>query len=282
MTFMSVPNSGEAKISIVGAPYDCGVTGRKGAAEGPQHIRKASHMLCEGTNPYFKRIPLKGVVDLGDFNAKKDGYLDRLTEYLLKINSKILLLGGDHSVTYSAISALTERYGNDFHLLHFDAHPDYWWEDFGLDTRINHGNFLYHLIEEGKVIAENVFQLGLRAPVPNQIYEWATKKGVTRFTSLDIHTGNFDAHELWQILSTKPVYVTFDIDCLDPAYAPGTGTPEVGGLHTWQVLNILRQYRGKIIGADVVEVAPNYDHASITTLAGATVAWYLLDLLHGD
>jgi agmatinase len=166
--------------------------------------------------------------------------------------------------------------------VHFDAHVDTWPTNFGQEFA--HGSVFWHAIREGLVDPRRMIQVGIRSPVRREVWDWTVGQGVTILSALDMHAmgpGEV-AERIRAVVGEAPAYLSFDIDALDPAFAPGTGTPEVGGLATWQAQAVLRGLRGvRFVGMDVVEVAPAYDHAEITALAAATVVWEYLALVGG-
>ncbi|MFY9990473.1 MAG: arginase family protein, partial [Rhodoplanes sp.] len=157
---------------------------------------------------------------------------------------------------------------------------DTWPENFG--QIYAHGSVFYHAIEEGLIDPRRTVQIGIRSPIARNIYDWTLARGVTIVAAQDVHeAGPADiAQRIRAVVGDAPVYLSFDIDALDPAFAPGTGTPEIGGLSSWQAQAIIRRLAGlNFVGMDVVEVAPAYDVAEITALAGATMAWEYLCLI---
>ena len=165
-------------------------------------------------------------------------------------------------------------------MIHFDAHVDTWPENFG--QTYAHGSVFYHAISDGLVEPRRMVQVGLRSPVEREVHDWTLARGVTMITAQDVHeqAPAAIAERVRQVIGEAPVYLSFDIDVLDPAFAPGTGTPEIGGLASWQAQAIMRRLRGlQFIGMDLVEVCPAYDVAEITALAGATIAWEYLCML---
>jgi agmatinase len=188
-------------------------------------------------------------------------------------------LGGDHTVTLGLLRALASRRG-PLALVHFDAHVDTWPESFG--QRYGHGSPFYHAIEEGLVDPRRMVQIGIRSPMDKAVYDWTVGKGVAIIFAEAVHEAGppATAERIREVIGDAPAYLTFDIDALDPAFAPGTGTPEIGGLATWQAQAIMRRLAGlNFAGMDVVEVSPPYDVSEITALAGATLAWEYLALL---
>ena len=283
-TFLGVPRSNrDARFVIAGIPMDIGTTNRAGARDGPAAIRRASRMLTDGAHPEHWIEPASlDVADVGDFQIALgdiQASLHRIQQQAAGINH-LLALGGEHGITLPLLRALAQRTGGPLALLHFDAHVDTWPDNFGQGYA--HGSVFYHAIEEGLVDPRRMIQVGIRSPVQREVWDWTLGKGVTVLTAQDVHAATPDAvaAEIRTALGSGPAYLSFDVDALDPAFAPGTGTPEIGGLATWQVQAILRRLGGiAFAGMDVVEVAPAYDVAEITALAAATVVWEYLALL---
>jgi len=272
----------DAAICIVGVPFDLGTSNRPGARFGPAAIRQASRMLVDGDHPAsWAEIERLDLADIGDFRIAHgdiQGSLKKIEEQAAQIEH-LAALGGDHTITIALLRALARRKG-PLALVHFDGHVDTWPESFGLAW--GHGSPFYHAIEEGLIEPHRMIQIGIRSPLHREIFDWTIGKGVTIVTAEDVHeTGpQAVAERVRQVVGTAPAYLSFDVDALDPAFAPGTGTPEVGGLATWQVRAILRRLAGlNFCGMDVVEVSPPYDVAEITALAAATVVWDYIALL---
>jgi len=271
-----------ADISIAGIPFDIGTTYRSGARFGPQAIRKASHMLADGAHPATWLDPFAlSLADIGNFHVT----LGDIQATLSRIDSQasslahLVALGGDHGVTLPLLRALARRTG-PLALVHFDAHVDTWPDSFGQPYA--HGSVLYHAIEEGLVNSRRVVQIGIRSPVKREVFDWTVGKGVTIITAQEVHEQGprAVAERIRSVAGDAPSYLSFDIDALDPAFAPGTGTPEIGGLASWQAQGIVRRLGGlRFVGMDVVEVAPPYDVSDITALAAATMAWEYLALV---
>jgi len=187
-------------------------------------------------------------------------------------------LGGDHSIALPLLRALAGRIG-PVGLVHFDAHVDTWPDSFGLTY--GHGSCFFHAIEEGLVDPRRMIQIGIRSPVQSDVLQWTLDQGVTIVSAQDLHQRGVAevSAQIRAVVGTAPTYLTFDIDALDPAFAPGTGTPEIGGLASWQAQALLRDLKGiDFVGMDMVEVAPSYDHAEITALAAATMVYEYLAL----
>ncbi len=268
-------------ICVAGIPFDIGTTNRSGARFGPSAIRAASRMLVDGAHPHHWVDPATfPLADIGDFATALGDIAASMTliEKQAREIAHLVALGGDHSVTLPLLRALAGRRGPPA-LVHFDAHVDTWPDSFG--NPLAHGSVFYRAIEEGLVQPRRMIQIGIRSPMPREVYDWTLARGVTIITAQEVHEIGPAAvvARIRETVGDAPVYLSFDIDVLDPAFAPGTGTPEIGGLATWQVQAILRRLANlAFIGMDVVEVAPAYDVAEITALAGATVAWEYLCL----
>jgi agmatinase len=213
-------------------------------------------------------------VALGDIQASL-----QLIEQQATSLGHLIALGGEHGITLPILRALSRRVGK-LALVHFDAHVDTWSDNFG--QAYAHGSVFYHAIEEALVEPRNMIQIGIRSPMQREVWDWTVGHGVTVLTAQDVHAMGPDAvaRRIREVVGPASTYLSFDIDALDPAFAPGTGTPEIGGLATWQTQAILRRLQGvAFAGMDVVEVAPAYDTAEITALAAATMVWEYLALL---
>jgi len=274
--------SADAAICVAGIPFDLGTSNRPGARFGPAAIRQASRMLVDGDHPAsWAEIEKLDLADIGDFRIAHghiEGTLAKIEEQAASIRH-LVALGGDHTITLALLRALAGREGR-MGLVHFDGHVDTWPESFGL--AYGHGSPFYHAIEEGLIDPHRAIQIGIRSPMHRDIFDWTVGKGVTIVTAEDVHESGPQAvaERIREVVGTEPAYLSFDVDALDPAFAPGTGTPEVGGLATWQARAILRRLAGlNFAGMDVVEVSPPYDVAEITALAAATMAWDYIALL---
>ena len=264
-------------VAVAGIPYDLATTNRSGARLGPRAVRAISGNLAWemavngwGYDP-FDRL---SVVDYGDFSfdpglpATVPDALMEQARSVLDTDTALLAIGGDHFVTYPLLRACAERHG-PLSLIHFDAHSDTWEDDAG---RIDHGTMFWHAAREGIVAPARSVQMGMRT-------HNAQTHGFNVFSADWVHDRSADdaIATIRSIVGDSACYLTFDIDCLDPAFAPGTGTPVVGGLSTHQALRILRGLGGlNVVGMDVVEVAPAYDVSEITALAAATIALNML------
>jgi agmatinase len=284
MTFMRQPLSfdplmSDADVVVLGLPFDMATSGRSGARMGPTAIRQASVNLAWEAKKYpwtFALFDHLRVVDAGDLvysTGDADEFtlkVEDATTQLLNANKTILALGGDHFVTLPLLRAYKKKFGK-MALIHFDAHTD----TYNNGSRYDHGTMFYHAPNEGLIDKEHSIQIGIRTNYKSQDHG---------FKVIDAMQANDDSVEqivqtIKQTIGDLPVYLTFDIDCLDPAFAPGTGTPVCGGLSSDKVLKILRALAGiNLVGMDVVEVAPAYDSAEITALAAATIGVELLHL----
>jgi agmatinase len=277
----------EADVVALGVPFDLATTGRPGARFGPQGIRQASwHMSWEKFHwPWrFVLADRLRLIDYGDieFDTGDD---DQMVEVLqshareiLAADKMLLTLGGDHFISLPLLREHAAKHG-PLSLIHFDAHAD----TESIKGAVNHGSMFRQAHVEGLIDPTHSVQVGIRTE-----YEVEFDGGDYPFSVLDATwvTGR-PAREtstaIEGIVGTKPAYLTFDIDCLDPAYAPGTGTPVPGGRPTSLALEILRGLVGcNLVGMDIVEVAPAYDHAEITSLAGAAIALELLHVIAAD
>ncbi len=259
-------------IATLGVPYDLSVTNRPGTRFGPRAIREASSNLSwmGAAWPWgFDPFESLTMVDYGDLlidHGYPQSILDNVFEEVktvLESNAFLLSMGGDHSVSYPLIRAHAEKYG-PVALVQFDAHSDTWEEP---DKRIDHGTMFYHAIQEGFIDSKRSVQIGIRTLNDSS-------HGCTILDAAYVHQHRSEdiAKKIHEVTGDGPTYVTLDIDALDPAYAPGTGTPVCGGLSTWQLQSILRLMQNiNIVGMDLVEVSPPYDHAGITALAASTL-----------
>ncbi len=271
----------DAAISIAGIPLDIGTTNRSGARFGPQAIRQASRMLVDGAHPTtWTNVSKLMLSDIGDFRIALGDIpasLKVIEEQAAAVNH-LVALGGEHGITLALLRALARRKG-PLALIHFDAHVDTWPDNFGQPYA--HGSVFYHAIKEHLVDPRRMIQIGIRSPVQRDVFDWTVAKGVTIVSSEEVHEHGPKgvAERIRSIVGESPSYLSFDIDSLDPAFAPGTGTPEIGGLASWQAQSILRRLKGlHFAGMDVVEVAPAYDVAEITSLAAATMVYEYLAL----
>jgi len=282
-TFLGVArNDLDSPVCVAGIPLDLGSTNRVGARFGPAAIRQASRMLVDGDHPLHWINPsAPALADIGNFAIA----LGDIAESLAQIEAQaartkhLVALGGDHGITLPLLRALAKK-GETPALIHLDAHVDTWPDNFG--QTFAHGSVFYHAIAEGLVQPRRMVQVGVRSPVERAVYDWTLAQGVTIIAAHQVHEKGPGAvaDRIRDVVGEAPVYLSFDIDVLDPAFAPGTGTPEIGGLASWQAQAIIRRLRGlRFVGMDLVEVCPAYDVAEITALAGASMIWEYLCLL---
>ncbi|MFZ5636986.1 MAG: agmatinase [Pseudomonadota bacterium] len=263
-------------VAVVGVPFDLATTNRPGTRLGPRSIRTASASLA-WCAPYawgFDPCERLNVIDWGDVyfdHGRPERVPDALRETFrgfVEAGTTALALGGDHFITYPILQALHERHG-PLSLIHFDAHSDTW-ED--RDERVDHGTMFWHAARTGIVDPTHSIQVGMRTLNPDT-------HGYRVLDARWLHAHGVDAciAAIRERVGDRKCYVSFDIDFLDPAFAPGTGTPVVGGFDTHTALRLIRGLAGlRIVGMDVVEVSPPFDHADITALAGASIAQELL------
>ena len=270
----------DVDVVVSGVPFDLASTIRPGARFGPTAIRQASTHLDWELHRWpwnFSVFDELSVVDGGDLcfgptaGEQMVARLQEHTAQILAAGKSMLTLGGDHFITLPLLREYAREHGG-IALIHFDAHADSE-KDAGL---YNHGSVFYHAVKEGLLVPERSVQIGIRTE-----YERADHK----FRVLDAdwvmdHNAHDIIKEIKQVVGDRPAYLTFDVDCLDPAFAPGTGTPVIGGLSTGLALKIVRGLVGcKLVGMDIVEVCPPYDHAEITSLAAATLGLEFLYVL---
>jgi len=273
----------DAAFVVAGIPLDLGVTNRAGTRSGPSAIRQASRMLTDGAHPASWVDPLRlDLSDAGDF-AIALGDISRSLQLIEEQAAgcrHLLALGGEHGITLPLLRALAKREGAPVGLVHFDAHVDTWPDNFG--QVYGHGSPFFHAINEGVLDPRRTIQIGIRSPVQREVWDWTVGQGVTILTAQDVHEMGpaAVAERIRAVAGSEATYLSFDIDALDPAFAPGTGTPEIGGLASWQAQAILRRLGGlRFLGMDVVEVSPPYDVSEITALAAATIVWEYLALV---
>ncbi len=276
--------SEENRAVIVGIPYDDGVTVRPGARFGPKSIRDASIFLApynmfHGISP----IDVLHPIDLGDIDVIPGDFslsfrnIQLFYSTILEKNVVPFALGGDHSITLPVLREMKKRYGR-INVIHFDSHIDTWKNLKAV--KYNHGNWLYYALRED--LLENVLQIGIRSTLYTmKDIEFINMKKINMITSRTIRFEGIDVVlDALENFPSENVYITFDIDVVDPAFAPGTGTPEVGGLDSIEVIEIIRSLRKKFIGFDLVEVSPIYDNPSeITSLLGANIVYEALSTL---
>jgi agmatinase len=274
-------------VAVVGVPFDSGVSYRPGARFGPAAVREASRLL----RPYNQALEVAPfgavqVADAGDVVANPYDIpaaidaIDVHARTLLDEDARLVVIGGDHTIALPMLRAAARRHG-PVALLHFDAHLDTWDTYFG--AAYTHGTPFRRAVEEGLLDTQAVSHVGIRGPLYGKEDLTDDKRlGFGIVSSADVLRQGVDevAGLLRERVGDRPLYISVDIDVLDPSHAPGTGTPEAGGLTSRELLEVLRGLAGcDIVSADVVEVAPAYDHADITAVAASHVAYDLVSLL---
>jgi guanidinopropionase len=286
-TFMRLPAVQTAEgldIALVGIPWDGGTTNRAGARHGPREVRSQSSLMrrvhhVSGTEPFS----IANVADVGDLSINPINLIDGLNRIesgmtdIVATGAIPLSVGGDHLTTLPVLRAVARK--RPVGLIHFDAHSDTNDRYFG-DNPYTHGTPFRRAIEEGLLDAKRIVQVGIRGSIydPGE-HDWAKEQGVRIIYMEEFVDRGAEAvmREALAIAGDQPTYVTFDIDCIDPSMAPGTGTPEAGGFTTREAQQMIRLLDGvNIVGADVVEVSPPFDLAGMTALAGATMMFELL------
>ena len=286
-TFAHLPQLSEVSdvdVAIVGVPFDTGVSYRPGARFGPNHVRESSRLL-RPYNPAANVSPFatQQVVDAGDIAANPFDIEEAISsihksyDQLAERAKRIVTIGGDHTITLPILRSLKAKHG-PISVVHFDAHLDTWDSYFGADY--THGTTFRRASEEGLLDPEGCMHIGIRGPL------YAAKDltddkalGFQIFTSVEFQDLGVGAaiEKMKARVGKRPTYISIDIDVLDPAHAPGTGTPEAGGLTSRELLSLLRATAGmNVVGADIVEVAPAYDHAQITGIAASHAMYELI------
>lgn len=288
-TFAGLPRVdqvSEYRVGLVGIPFDSGVTFRPGARFGPEAIRGASRLI----RPYHVELDVypfrkHQVADLRNMPVTPFSITEAVASMIRGLDEatersqRIVLLGGDHTIAYPALKSLHRLHG-PLAVVHFDAHLDTWGSYFG--ANLHHGAPFRRAFEEGLLDPEGCLHVGVRGsvygPEDNQ-YDEAV--GFQRIRASEFVGTGLDGiiERIKQRVGARPLYVSVDIDVLDPAFAPGTGTPEPGGLSSRELLHLLRGIADlNLVGADVVEVAPAYDHADVTAMAAAQIAYEYLSI----
>lgn len=289
-TFARLPRLDEVErtdVAIVGVPFDSGVSYRPGARFGPAHIRTSSKLL-RNYNPVQDVEPFadQQVADAGDIACNPFDIQDAIKQIdegvrgVLDTSSKLITIGGDHTIALPLLRVMHEMHG-EIAVVHFDAHLDTWDTYFG--APVTHGTPFRRASEEGLIDKTASMHVGIRGPLYSR--QDLTDDQVLGFQVIGAH--DMDdmgwrgaVEQIRARVGDRPTYVSLDIDVLDPAFAPGTGTPEAGGLTSRELLNILRSFgRLNLVGADIVEVAPAYDHAEITGVAAAHAAYELISAM---
>ena len=276
-------------IAILGVPFDGGTSYRPGARFGPLAVRTAARTLRPGYHVELGVAPLAQVqvVDAGDVAVTPYDIAEacrqiqnHAADILAGGDRRIVSIGGDHTIALPNLRALHAKHG-PVALVHFDAHLDTW--DTYFNAPVTHGTIFRRAFEEGLLIEDHSIHVGIRGPIYDQMdLDDDARMGFRIIRAGDLDVIGIDAavDAVRRRVADVPVYLSIDIDVLDPAFAPGTGTPESGGLTSRELLKMLRKMTGlNIVGADVVEVAPAYDHAEITCVAAATVVFDIVSLM---
>ena len=289
-TFARLPRLdevGTADVAIVGIPFDSGVSYRPGARFGPNHVRESSRLL----RPYNPAVDIEPfarqqVADAGDIPvnpfiiAEAVETIEKEAAKLLATGAKLMTIGGDHTIALPLLRALHAIHG-PIAVVHFDAHLDTWDTYFGVET--THGTPFRRASEEGLIDMTASMHVGIRGPLySSQDLSDDEQLGfqVISCRDVELHGLQHALDAIKKRVGDKPTYVSVDIDVLDPGHAPGTGTPEAGGLTSRELLEMMRLFGSmNLISADVVEVAPAYDHAQITGIAAAHVTYELISAM---
>jgi agmatinase len=290
-TFARLPRLDEVSdldVAVVGVPFDSGVSYRPGARFGPAHVRESSRLL-RPYNPAAEVEPFgaQQVADAGDLAVNPFDIMAAVQQVhdgareLLERAARLVTIGGDHTIALPLLRAMAERHGGPVAVVHFDAHLDTWDTYFGADY--THGTPFRRAAEEGLIDRSGSMHVGIRGP----LYSSADLHQDAELGFQTVHSTEMDdlgargvVERIRERVQERPVYVSVDIDVLDPAFAPGTGTPEAGGLSSRELLAILRGLATvDLVGADVVEVAPAYDHAQVTGVAASHVVYELLSAM---
>lgn len=287
--FIGAAPADQHPFAVAGIAWDGSVTNRPGARFGPRSIRQASQMLCDATHPWFDVSPTAQLGDAGDLElpntsleAMRAALMPQIAPLLARHH--MVWLGGDHSITLPLLRAYREHLGEPLAVIHFDAHCDTWEDHFGEPS--GHGTWVYEALQEGLARPECFIQIGIRSSGVREARDYVREQGGEIFTARALR-GLESPAQLAPVLGAirdrlaahghPPVYLSLDIDCLDPAFAPGTGTPEPAGLSSAQVFTLLEELADlPFVGMDCVEVAPPYDHAELTSLVAAQLVWTYL------
>jgi len=281
----SKQESGIGTFAVAGITWDGCVTNRPGARFGPNAIRQASHMLCGDEHPLFDVTPIDNTLDLGNLllpNTSLESMRSALMPQASALISQheMVWLGGDHSITLPLLRAYYAHFKLPLACIHFDAHCDTWESHFGEPS--GHGTWVYEAITEGLVDPKCFIQIGIRSSGERAAREFVNDQGGRIFTARELRGKDGaglqsvidEVRERMAKAGNPPLYLSFDIDALDPAFAPGTGTPEVGGLTTAQAMSLLETWHDlNWVGMDLCEVSPPYDYAELTSNAAATLIW---------
>lgn len=281
-----VPLDADYEIGIFGIPYDGGVSYRPGCRFAPTKVREISSLgrgfhMSRGEN-FIQKLK---VADIGDSptvpidQTQTYAHIEKFVGEVLQHDKRFLSVGGDHSTTLPVLRALRKKYGKPLAFIHFDAHLDTYPAAWGFEY--HHGAFARHVVEEGLVDPKKMVQIGIRGPLAGgDDLDFVKKHGIRVITVDDVRALPInDFVKTLPAFDDTPTYISYDIDCLDPAFAPGTGTPVPGGLTTYEVQRIFRALQvPNLVGGDVVEISPPFDQSDITALAGMDALFEMLHL----
>lgn len=275
-------------IVLLGIPFDGGTTFRSGSRFGPRAVRDAS-VLCRNFNPQLAVHVYEtfNVVDGGDVSVnplnlqKTMQSIEKHVSQIHQAGARAIGIGGDHSILLPELRAIHKKYG-EITLIQFDAHTDT--ADSAWEEKYHHGTPIRRAIEEGILVGSKVFQIGVRGPLTSPTQDDYIKEQKINVLDIDsfydLNQRNSFFNQIKAVAGDGPCYLTFDVDGVDPAYAPGTGTPVIGGMTSFEALQSVRRLKGlNFVGADVVEISPPYDHAELTSLLGAALVFEFLSLM---
>ncbi len=282
-----VPVESDYDVGIFGIPYDGAVSYRPGARFAPSKVREVSSLgrgfhMTRMEN-FFEKIKVADIGDCPTVPIDQGQTYERIEKFvgeLMRLNKRFLSVGGDHSTTLPVLRALRKKHGKPLAFVHFDAHLDTYPAAWGCEY--HHGAFARHAIEEGLVDPKKMVQIGIRGPLAGgEDLDIVKKHGVRVITVDEIRNQPIESFlKTLPTFDETPTYISYDIDNLDPAFAPGTGTPVPGGLSTYEVQRIFRAFNiPNLVGGDVVEISPPFDHADITALAGMDALFEMLHLM---
>lgn len=289
-TFFRLPHvqiDADYDVAMVGVPFDGGVSYRPGPRFAPTRVREASSLgrgyHLSRANNLFDRLKVADVGDCPTVPISLDQTyksIETFFDQILKYKKRVVTVGGDHSITLPILRAFRRHYGRPLQLIHFDAHLDTYPAAWGQEY--HHGAFARHAVEEGLVDPQRMMQIGIRGPLAGgEDLDFVNKHQIQVRTVDDLRINGLESFlKTLPKFEGGPTYISYDIDCLDPAFAPGTGTPVVGGLSTYEVQRIFRALQiDRLVGADVVEISPPFDQSDITALAGVDALFEILHLI---
>ena len=282
-----VPMDADYDLALVGLPFDGGLSYRPGARFAPSRVREVSSLgrvfHYSRMEAFTKKLKVADIGDCPTVPINMEMTYQKIEEFygkLLGHGKRVITVGGDHSTTLPVLRQMRKKYGKPLRFIHFDAHLDTYppaW-----DCDYHHGSFARHAVEEGLIDPKHYHMFGIRGPFTgSDDLAFVQKHGITVHTVDELRDMGLKAFVAsLPDFGNEPTYISYDIDCLDPAYAPGTGTPVVGGLTTYETQQILRGLKVKnLVGGDIVEVSPPFDHSDITSLAALDAMFELIALV---